>query len=143
MLVIAAERLPWVPAIVFAVSMVPAGLVVAWLARRLTRGDIGRNRLLGLRTNATMASDAAWRTGQEAFGRWGVAAGLGPVIVGLGLLLRPPESIALPTVMASFAWLVGLVGIGAFLGDLAARDTAPSTTVPSTADGGEGDQSDD
>ena len=29
--------------------------------------------------------------------------------------------------MASFAWLVGLVGIGAFLGDLAAKDTPDDT----------------
>ncbi len=134
MTVIAAERLPWVPAIVLAVTMVPAGLIVAWLALRLTRGGIERNRLLGLRTNATMASDVAWRVGQEAFGRWGVAAGLGPTIVGLGLLLRPPESVALPVAMASFAWLVGLVGIGAFLGDLAARDAAAEATATDQSD---------
>ncbi len=122
MALLAAERLPWIPAIVLAGSLIPAGLLVSWLARRLARGDVGRNRLMGLRTNATMASDEGWRVGQATFARWGVLAGLGPVAAGALLLLRPPNTIGVPVVMGSLAWMVALVGVGAFLGDLAARD---------------------
>ncbi len=53
-------------------SIIPAvslGLVAAllsWLAHASERGQLGRNGAVGIRTSATMRSDAAWDAGHRA-----------------------------------------------------------------------------
>ena len=42
--------------------------------------------------------------------------------VGAGLLLRPSEGVAVVLGSLASIWLVVLPGIGAFMGDLAAKD---------------------
>ncbi len=127
-LVIADDRMPLVGAIVIAVAFVVSGVLVAMLSRRLTRGDIGRNPAMGLRLTSTLRSDAAWRAGQAAFAPYGIAAGVGCAVLGASLLLRPPRPTALVIIGAASIWLVVLPGIGAFMGDLAARDAPDDPT---------------
>ena len=119
---LATERMPLGSALILAALFVVSGLIVAVLSRRLAGGSIGRNRLVGLRLESTLRSDAAWVAGQRAFSPYGVAAGTGCALLGATLLLRPTEGLAIVIASVASIWLVVLPGIGAFVGDLAAKD---------------------
>jgi len=122
--VIASERMPLGSAITLALLFVASGTVVALLSAKLANQTVGRNRLMGLRLPSTMRSDAAWQAGQQAFAPFGIAAGLGAGLLGAALLLRPTRGVAITIASAASIWLVVLPAIGAFLGDLAAKDAA-------------------
>lgn len=115
-------RMPWPAAIVLASLFVISGALVAAVSRKLGSGSVDRNRWMGLRLPSTLASEAAWRAGQQAFAPFGVAAGAGCALLGAGLLLRPSQGVAVVVASLASIWLVVLPGIGAFLGDLAAKD---------------------
>ncbi len=121
---IAAEStpMPWSAAILLSLLFIVAGGLVAGLSRKLATGSVGRNDLMGLRLPSTLRSDEAWHAGQKAFAPFGLAAGLGCAVLGAGLLLRPSEGVALVLGSLASIWLVVLPGIGAFMGDLAAKD---------------------
>ena len=78
---------------------------------------------MGLRLPSTLRSDEAWHAGQKAFAPFGLAAGLGCAVLGAGLLLRPSAGVAVVLGSLASIWLVVLPGIGAFMGDLAAKDS--------------------
>ncbi len=124
LVVIAAEStpMPWSGAILLALLFIIAGGLVAGLSRKLATGSVGRNHLMGLRLPSTLRSDEAWDAGQKAFAPFGLAAGLGCAVLGAGLLLRPSEGVAVVLGSLASIWLVVLPGIGAFMGDLAAKD---------------------
>lgn len=117
-----AERMPWGVAIGLALLFVVAGALVAALSRKLGNGSIGRNSLMGLRLESTMASDEAWLAGQRAFAPLGIAAGVGCAVLGAGLLFRPSQGLAILLASLASIWLVVLPAVGCFLGDLAAKD---------------------
>lgn len=123
-MLIAAEssRAPWASAIVLAGLFVVAGLLVAALSRKLGSGSVGRNGAMGLRLNSTLQSDEAWHAGQRAFAPFGIAAGVGCAVLGAALLFRPSEGVTVVLASLASIWLVVLPGIGAFMGDLAAKD---------------------
>lgn len=121
-LVLAAERMPWSAAVILASVFVVSGGLVAALSCKLAGGSIGRNRLMGLRLPSTLRSEEAWHAGQRAFAPFGLAAGLGCALLGAALLLRPSEGVAIVLSSLASIWLVTLPGIGAFMGDLAAKD---------------------
>ena len=51
------------------------------------RGEnVGRNRAVGIRTKATLASDAAWQRGHNAAAPWVLSAGILSVVMGFGAL---------------------------------------------------------
>lgn len=77
---------------------------------------------MGLRLPSTLRSQEAWHAGQRAFAPFGIAAGLGCGLLGGALLLRPNEGVAVVLASLASIWLVVLPGIGAFMGDLAAKD---------------------
>jgi uncharacterized membrane protein len=114
--------MPLGAALTLAALFVVSGLLVAVLSQRLASGSIVRNRLVGLRLPSTMSSDAAWDAGQRAFAPYGVAAGVGCALLGAALLLRPSEGLAIVIASAASIWLVVLPAIGAFAGDLAAKE---------------------
>ena len=116
-------RMPWPSAIILAVLFIAAGVVVAAVSRKLAGGTIDRNSLLGLRLPSTLRSDDAWHAGQRAFATYGVAAGAGSALLGASLLLRPSQGLAVTVASAASVWLVVLPAIGAFMGDLAAKET--------------------
>lgn len=117
-----ADRMPWPGAVGLALLFVIAGGLVAGLSRKLASGSIGRNGVMGLRLPSTLRTDEAWHAGQKAFAPFGIAAGLGCAALGAGLLLRPSEGVAVLLASLASIWLVVLPAIGAFLGDLAAKD---------------------
>ena len=117
-----AERMPWAGAIGLSAIFVVAGGLVAALSRKLASGSVGRNRLMGLRLPSTLQSEAAWHAGQVAFAPFGIAAGVGSALLGATLLFRPTEGLAIVIASLASIWLVVLPGIGAFMGDLAAKD---------------------
>lgn len=114
--------MPWPGAVGLALLFVIAGGLVAGLSRKLASGSIGRNGVMGLRLPSTLRTDEAWHAGQKAFAPFGIAAGLGCAALGAGLLLRPSEGVAVLLASLASIWLVVLPAIGAFLGDLAAKD---------------------
>ena len=114
--------MPWAGAIGLALLFIVAGGLVAGLSRKLASGSVGRNAMMGLRLPSTLRSEEAWHAGQQAFAPFGLAAGLGCAALGAGLLLRPNEGVAVMLASLASIWLVVLPGLGAFLGDLAAKE---------------------
>lgn len=119
---LAAERMPVGAAVILAALFVVSGVLVALLSKRLADGSIGRNRLMGLRLPSTMRSPDAWAAGQRAFAPFGIAAGTGCALLGASLLLRPSRGWAILIASLASIWLVVLPAIGAFMGDLAAKE---------------------
>ncbi len=118
----AVERMPVGSALVLSGLFVLSGVLVAALSWKLTDGSVRRNRLMGLRLRSTMRSDAAWEAGQQAFAPYGITAGVGCAVIGATLLFRPTEGLAVVIASAASIWLVVFPAIGAFMGDLAAKD---------------------
>ena len=52
-----------------AASLVSVGLLLGWTAHASRTDGLERNALIGIRTRATMASDAAWHAGHRAAAR--------------------------------------------------------------------------
>lgn len=122
LIAVEANRMPWPGAIGLALLFIIAGGLVAGLSRKLASGSVGRNGLMGLRLPSTLRSDEAWHAGQKTFAPFGMAAGIGCAVLGAGLLFRPGQGTAVLLASLASIWLVVLPGIGAFLGDLAAKD---------------------
>lgn len=120
-------RMPWTAAILLALLFVIAGGLVAGLSRKLAKGTVDRNQAMGLRLPSTLRSDEAWHAGQQAFAPFGVAAGIGSAAIGAGLLFRPTQGLAVVLASLASIWLVVLPGLGAFVGDLAAKDTTAAS----------------
>jgi len=85
-------------------------LVVAYLS---AKDRLKRNKLVGLRTKATMSSDAAWYAAQRA-GAWSIAVA-GALVLGTGvwlLVAQPGDNEATTTVFGSSiaALVVALIG---------------------------------
>jgi uncharacterized membrane protein len=114
--------MPWPSAIALATLFVVAGTLVAVLSKRLGGGSVGPNHGMGLRLPSTFRSDEAWHAGQRAFAPFGIAGGVGTAVLGASLLLRPGQGLAITIASAAAIWLVVLPGIGAFMGDLAAKE---------------------
>ena len=85
------EDVPLLAALGLAVLQCVLGAAVSLTTRRAADGRLGRNALVGIRTRATMGSDAAWRDGHAAAVPLADLAGLafllGGVLVGTALLL--------------------------------------------------------
>lgn len=52
-----------------AASLISVGLLLGWTAHASRTDGLERNALIGIRTRATMASDAAWHAGHRAAAR--------------------------------------------------------------------------
>lgn len=122
--------MPWGAAIGLAMLFILSGGLVAALSRKLAIGSVGRNPRMGLRLPSTLRSEETWHAGQKAFAPFGIAAGAGCALLGSGLLLRPDNGVAVVLASLASIWLVVLPGIGAFLGDLAAKDAWNGRSQP-------------
>lgn len=94
------------------VAMLALAAVSFWTARRASAGTLPRNDLIGIRTAATRASDAAWvaahRAGAADLRRTGVAA--------LATAVLPWASVAVPDAYReAIIVLTVLGGVGAIL----------------------------
>jgi len=115
------------PLIVASVLMLALGVASLWVARRAAAGTLPRNDLVGIRTAATRASDAAWIAAHRAGAadlRW-----IGVVALVTAVLIWPtlgmPEGareIALAVVVLGGAALVLVFSLrAAVVGGRAAR----------------------
>ena len=96
------EQVPLGLAVLLAVLLGATGVLVSALSRRAADGRLGRNPLAGIRTRATMRSDAAWRAGHAAARRLSDVSAAVFVLTGLvGLVVRDAP------------WFAGLVIAGA------------------------------
>lgn len=60
------EEVPLLAAVALAALQFGCGALVAVVTRRAADGRLGRNHVAGIRTAATLRSDAAWREGHAA-----------------------------------------------------------------------------
>ena len=95
------------------VAMFAVAAVSFWTARRASAGTLPRNDLIGIRTAATRASDAAWvaahRAGAADLRRTGVAA--------LATAVLPWAAVVVPDAYREVVIVVAILGgVGAILG---------------------------
>lgn len=87
------------------------------------RGSLPRNRFVGVRTVAAMASDDAFRAGNRVAGPVLVAAGLVAVLGGLAALAAPSAAAFAVVAAVAAAGALGLALAGGVLGSRAAAST--------------------
>lgn len=100
------------------------GLATVAVAVMAANGSLPRNRIVGMRTRATLASDAAWQAAHRA-SAWSLAAA-GVISVALGLYLlvaRPSRSTEAAVALAASGALLVLVVIGGVQAHRVARRT--------------------
>lgn len=102
------------------------GALVSYVGVRAMRGDLERNRLLGIRTNATLASDAAWQAAHRAGGPWLIAAGAGALVPGAITLFRPSNDTVALSTMVGMGLMVALVAVASLAANSAADDVSDS-----------------
>lgn len=100
--------------------LLAAGLLIAAVAVKGWRGDLARNRVVGVRTPATLASDEAWKVAHRLAGPWMVAGSLGAIVPGAILLFRPSNGSAQAVIMIGLAVMVALVIAGGAVGSMGA-----------------------
>ncbi|WP_143539214.1 SdpI family protein [Rothia nasimurium] len=85
------------------VSLLIVGGLFLIIARMGRAGTLSRNGLIGIRTKATMQSDAAWYAAHQAMAptlracAWGYMAG---AVIVLGLALAAPTAFVIPVGLA-------------------------------------------
>ncbi|SIS07214.1 SdpI family protein [Microbacterium sp. RURRCA19A] len=101
------------PLVTVTVAMLAVAAVSFWTARRASAGTLPRNDLVGIRTAATRASDAAWVAAHRA----GAADLRGTGIAALATALLPWVATIVPAGAREPVLVVVIVsGIGAILG---------------------------
>ena len=114
------DAVPLLMAFLVGPLLLGAGLLIAAVAVKGWRGDLVRNRLVGVRTPATLASDEAWLVAHRIAGPWMLAGSLGAVVPGAVLLFRPSNGTATVIIMIGLAVMVALVIAGGAIGSMAA-----------------------
>ena len=115
-----ADQAPLAVAFLLGPAMIAAGGLIAWLALQGWRGDLRRNRLAGIRTPTTLASDEAWAVAHRTAGPWMALGSLGAIIPGIVLLFRPSNGTATSLIMIGLAVMVTFVIGGGAAGSIAA-----------------------
>ncbi len=113
--------MPWSAIAVLTTVLVGSGLLLVWIGRQSTAGTLKRNRLAGIHTRATLASDEAWRAAHLAGGPAMTWAGVVSTIAGLVFLSRPSNTIGLVILIAAMAVMLTLVAVSAVKGQRAAK----------------------
>lgn len=114
------DQIPLALALSMAAVLSAAGTLVAVMARRGIDGRLQRNRLAGIRTSATLASDEAWHEGQRVGGPLTMAGGVLMMVTAVPLLFRPSENVAGGTILVGVCVATGLVILGGIKGHRAA-----------------------
>lgn len=115
-----ADPMPGAVAWPLAILLIATGVLLAWVGLRSASGRLPRNRVLGVRTPRTVASDGAWAAAHRTAGPWLVAAGAAVALPGVVLLARPSNALGTLLVLVGSGLLVALVAVAAVLGDRAA-----------------------
>lgn len=100
-----------------------------WLAWLMHQERLPRNGLVGMRTKATMASDAAWNASHRA-SAWSVAlAGLVLLVAGLWLLLsRSSAGSSRNVVLGTCVAILVVIVVGGIQADRVARGTSSASS---------------
>ena len=69
--------------LIASVGLILAGVVQLFVSIRAADGRLGRNRIAGIRTRATMLTDDTWRTAHQAAKPLGLRAGQAFLLSGL------------------------------------------------------------
>jgi hypothetical protein len=101
------------------VVLLISAVVSAASAKAAATGQLRRSKLLGIRTSATLSSDAAWQAGHQSALPWIKTGVLAATIGGLLLLTAPFSDISTP----SLVWL-GVTSGCVFKADRAAHQAA-------------------
>lgn len=132
------ETVSWTAALGLTVAvglcMVVAGIAVIVISKRAADGRLGKNRLAGIRTRATLSSDEAWEAAHQAglrpslVGGWiSMATGIVPLVIGVVLALfdlaTAEQYMVVWTVLILSGVAVVLVAVvlGAIIGNRAAK----------------------
>lgn len=107
---------------VLAVVMIGSGIPMLWMARAAASGRLGRNAIAGIRTRATLASDAAWLAAHQRAEGLMRAAAWCTIAAGLAPLVPMPMPVVIAAVMLGAAGLLVLAMLGAVVGGRAARE---------------------
>ena len=108
-------------------AMLALAALSFWTARRASAGTLPRNDLVGIRTTATRASDAAWvaahRAGAADLRRMGVAALATAVLPWAGVVVPDAyrEAVIVVTVLGGVGAILVLTIRSAVVGGRAAR----------------------
>lgn len=121
----AGDPMPMEAAIFLGLLLIATAGILWIVGVRSTSGTLGRNHLVGIRTYATLESDAAWEAAHQAGGPWLKVAAIGPAITGIVVLLRPTNVVGAAASMIGLAWLVGWVIAAGVRGSRAARAIDP------------------
>lgn len=117
----ASDPMPAATAIGLALMLIAAGVVLAIVAVRSSRGAMPRNWIVGIRTVKTMESDDAWkRAHRAAAASLGISA-VGTIGAGLGLLTVPSNGVGLAVITVGLLWMLGWILRGGVLGHRAAE----------------------
>ena len=108
------------------VTLIPAGVLLIWVARAGADGRLKRNMLAGIRVRSTMTSESAWLAAHQA-SRWHTeAAGWCSLAAGLFVLLPVPIGTVGVVVLVGVGVMLALVVYGAVVGSRAARNATVS-----------------
>lgn len=120
----AAEGEPMPLGVAWALALLLLGTagLLGWVGARAASGRLDRNRLVGLRTPRTLASEQAWAVAHRVAGPWLIAGAVAVGVPGLALLARPTNALGSLLVLVGSGLLVSLVAVGCVLGDRAAAD---------------------
>jgi hypothetical protein len=109
-----------------------AGLLLLTIAGLGARGLLPRNRFVGIKTAATLASDSAFATAHRAAAVPLAAAGAVAAVPGAVLISGPGAALAWTLVVVGVLGLLVFAGIAGTVGDRAAAAAAPAP-MPSCA----------
>ena len=109
------------------VVLLLAGLLLLTTAGLGARGTLPRNRFVGIKTAATLASDSAFRSAHKAAAVPLAAAGAVAAVPGVVLLTGPSAALAWTLVAIGVLGLLVFAGLAGTVGDRAA---AAATPVP-------------
>jgi uncharacterized membrane protein len=119
-----ARRCDGVEGVIIAVStaipLLLAGLLMVWIASRARTRTLPPNSWIGIRTTATLSSEAAWRRGHAAAWASLLIGGLGLVAASIGALIAG-DDFAIVAAMSGCAWIVIWLFVGSGAAAKAAR----------------------
>jgi hypothetical protein len=119
--------------LVFGVGLLTLGLLIQYMKKQVASGNIQRNSAIGIRTKATMASDAAWARGHAASepmltATFLTAYAAGAISVALGVVMMVADS-GNPAVL-----IVPLCGLVVVLGLLVAASVTANSAARAVGD---------
>lgn len=124
--------------LIFAMGLLALGAMIHYVKNQVASGNLGRNPAVGIRTRATMSSDAAWTAGHAAAAPLltatyltAYAVGVISAVLGVVLMLRDVEHLAVAVVpLAGVGAVITLLSLAANRANSAARATGPPPDNP-------------